>query len=373
MIPFGIYFHWPFCKSKCPYCDFVSTAAKNVDFQAWKDAYLSVLERYAARTGEKTVSSVFFGGGTPSLMPPELIAELVSAVRRLWKTDEDAEISMEANPAGTLDAEKLNAFRKAGVTRLSLGIQSLNDADLRFLGRLHDSKTAVDAFKTAQNIFPEVSADFIYALPHQTFADWKSELERILSLNADHLSLYQLTLEEGTFFYKKGLEMPEESLCADMFELTDRMTYQAGLERYEVSNHARKGRKCRHNLLYWQGGEWLGIGPAAHGRFTENGNHIATAGGRKPFEWLKTRETAEETLTVKERAEELILMGMRTSAGVLRDRFKQITGADVEQFIYADTLEDYQSDGLMISDKKGLRATAKGLLIVNALCASLIR
>lgn len=372
MLPFGIYFHWPFCRSKCPYCDFVSITAKNIDILAWTDAYLSVLERYAARTADKTVSSVFFGGGTPSLMPAETVAGLLSAVRRLWKTDEDAEVSLEANP-GTLNAEKMNAFRKAGVNRLSLGIQSLNDADLRFLGRLHDSETALNALQTARNVFPEVSADFIYALPHQTFKDWENELRRILDLKLNHLSLYQLTLEEGTFFYKKGIEPPEENLCADMFELTDRMTYAAGIPRYEVSNHARSGHECRHNLLYWQGGEWLGIGPAAHGRFFENGKYLATAGGKDPARWMKTRETAEKVLSTKEIAEELILTGLRTEKGVLRERFKEIVGADIEEFLYADTLEDYCSDGLMISDKKGLRATARGLLILNSLCSSLVK
>lgn len=306
------------------------------------------------------------------MMPAETIEKLLSAVRRLWKTDEDAEVSLEANP-GTLDVEKMTAFRKAGVNRLSLGVQSLNDFDLRFLGRLHDTETALKALQNARNVFPEVSADFIYALPHQTFKDWENGLQRILELNLDHLSLYQLTLEEGTFFYKKGIELPEENLCADMFELTDRMTYAAGVPRYEVSNHARSGHECRHNLLYWQGGEWLGIGPAAHGRFFENGKYLATAGERSPKKWLETKEAAEEILSAKETAEELILTGLRTEQGVQRERFKEILGRDIEDFLYEDTLEDYCSDGLMISDKKGLRATARGLLILNSLYSSLVK
>ncbi len=372
MSRFGIYFHWPFCRSKCPYCDFVSIIGKNIDFQAWRDAYLSVLESYALRTADKKVSSVFFGGGTPSLMPAEIVSEIISAVRRLWDTDENAEISLEANP-GTLNHQKMSDFRKAGVNRLSLGIQSLNDNDLKFLGRLHNAETALNALQSAKNIFPEVSADFIYALPHQTFKDWKTQLQRILDLNLSHLSLYQLTIEEGTFFYKKDIEPPEENLCADMFELTDKMTYLAGIERYEVSNHARKGHECRHNLLYWQGGEWLGIGPAAHGRFFENGRYLATVGENDPKRWLCTRKIAEDSLTLKETAQELILMALRTREGLLRERFKDMTSFEPENFLYEDTLLDYQTDGLIIADKKGLRATAKGLLILNSLCSTLLK
>ncbi|MGN0904679.1 MAG: radical SAM family heme chaperone HemW [Alphaproteobacteria bacterium] len=371
MIPFGIYLHWPFCRSKCPYCDFASFPARKIDFPAWEKAYVRSLEAYAVRTEGKTVSTIFFGGGTPSLMPPELTAALLAAIRRLWPVDSGVEISMEANP-GTLDALKMGGFAAAGINRLSIGVQALNDTDLKFLGRLHDTETALEALRNARNIFAEVSADFIYARPNQTLESWKQELERILELNLSHLSLYQLTLEEGTFFHKKGLELPEEELAADLFETTDRMTYQAGLPRYEVSNHARKGHICRHNLMYWQGGEWLGIGPAAHGRFTQDGTTYATVQERQPSEWLKSRAAREEILTLQERAEELILMGFRTDEGILRDRFREITGRAPEDFMHPGTLADYQADGLLIRDTKGLRLTARGLLILNALIPALL-
>lgn len=371
MIPFGIYLHWPFCRSKCPYCDFASFPAREIDFSAWEKAYVRSLESHAARTKGKTVSTIFFGGGTPSLMPPELTAALLTAIRRLWPVEDNAEISMEANP-GTLDAPKMRGFAAAGVNRLSIGVQALEDGSLKFLGRLHDTETALKALRDARNIFPEVSADFIYARPNQTLQNWKEELERILELNLSHLSLYQLTLEEGTFFHKKGLELPEEELAADLFEMTDRMTYQAGLPRYEVSNHARKGHACRHNLIYWQGGEWLGIGPAAHGRFTQDGTTYATVQERRPSEWLKSGTAREEALTLQERAEELILMGFRTDEGILRGRFGEITGCAPEDFMHPGTLEDYQTDGLLIRDAKGLRLTARGLLILNALIPALL-
>lgn len=368
---FGIYIHFPYCRSKCPYCDFASYPAKTIDFALWNEKYADALTAYARRLPDKTVSSVFFGGGTPSLMPPELIGSVIAKIKALWKCADDTEISMEANPC-SVDLDKLRAYRAAGITRLSLGVQALNDKDLKFLGRLHSVEQALRAVSDAKQIFDDVSADLIYARPTQTYAQWQSELDQALSLNLKHLSLYQLTLEEGTYFYKKGLEMPEDALCADLFTLTDRMTYQAGLPRYEVSNHAAKGHECRHNLLYWQRGEWIGIGPAAHGRFTQNGQFIAAAESRIPAEWLEHKGGEEIVLTPKEKAEELILMALRTEKGLSRNDFKTVVGQDFETFLDTDVLQDYQMDGFMVCDKRGLRATAKGILILNALCRSLI-
>lgn len=222
---FGIYIHFPYCRSKCPYCDFASYPAKTIDFALWNEKYADALTVYARRLPDKTVSSVFFGGGTPSLMPPELIGSVIAKIKALWKCADDTEISMEANPC-SVDLDKLRAYRAAGITRLSLGVQALNDKDLKFLGRLHSVEQALRAVSDAKQIFDDVSADLIYARPTQTYAQWQSELDQALSLNLKHLSLYQLTLEEGTYFYKKGLEMPEDALCADLFTLTDRMTYQ---------------------------------------------------------------------------------------------------------------------------------------------------
>lgn len=304
-------------------------------------------------------------------MAPELVSSVIETVLSLWPTAGEIEISLEANPC-SVDKAKMQALRKAGVNRLSIGVQALNDVDLKFLGRLHTVQQALDTVSDAKEIFPRVSADFIYARPHETLKDWQNELEHILDLNLKHLSLYQLTLEEGTYFYKKGIELPEEELAADMFELTDRMTYQADVPRYEVSNHAAPGHECRHNLLYWNGGEWLGIGPAAHGRFTQDGLFYASAQERSAARWLNGSEAEELVLTPKEKAEELIFMGLRTARGIDRKAFREILSEEPEAFMHPGTLQDYQTDGFIIRDEKGLRTTGKGLLILNALCRSLL-
>lgn len=371
MSGFGIYIHWPFCRSKCPYCDFASEPAKNFDFQIWRNAYVKSLKLYAGRTADKTVSSIFFGGGTPSLMTAQTVSFVIETIRSLWPVEKNAEISLEANPC-SVDLSKMRAFEKAGINRLSVGVQALNDKDLKFLGRLHTVEQALDVLKNAKQIFPRVSADFIYGRPNQSLNDWRNELEKILELNLKHLSLYQLTIEEGTFFHKKGIRPPEDELSADMFELTDRMTYQAGLERYEVSNHAVQGEECRHNLLYWQGGEWIGIGPAAHGRFTQNSLFYATAQNRSAALWLKNQDGEEIVLTAKEKAEELIFMALRTREGIDRKAFRSLLGKEPEAFMHTGTLQDYQTDGFLICDQKGIRTTAKGLMILDALCRTLM-
>lgn len=371
MSKFGVYIHWPFCRSKCPYCDFVSKPAKNIDVRAWLDAYGKSLKSYAAKTAGKTVSSIFFGGGTPSLMTAQEVSFVIETIRSLWPVEENAEISLEANPC-SVDPEKMRALKKAGVNRLSVGVQALNDGDLKFLGRLHTVEQALNVLNEAKRVFPRVSADFIYGRPNQRLNDWRVELERILELNLKHLSLYQLTIEEGTFFYKKGVQPPEDELAADLFELTDRLTYQAGLERYEVSNHAAAGEECRHNLLYWQGGEWIGVGPAAHGRFTRNGRFYATAQSESVPEWLEKQTGEEIVLTAKEKAEELILMALRTRDGIDRKAFCDLVGQEPESFMHTGTLQDYQTDGFLVCDLKGVRATAGGLTILDALCRTLL-
>lgn len=305
-------------------------------------------------------------------MSEDLVSFVIETIKSLWTVSEDVEISMEVNPC-SIDKQKMTAFRRAGVNRLSVGVQSLNDNSLKFLGRLHSSEQARNVINDAKGIFPKLSADFIYALPNQTLKNWQNELEDILELNLKHLSLYQLTIEEGTFFYKKGLQPVEDDLAADMFELTDRLTYQAGIERYEVSNHAANGHECRHNLLYWNGGEWIGIGPAAHGRFTTKNTFMATAQSPKTHEWLNGQNCEEIVLTSKEKAQELIFMGLRTREGVDRSLFFSQTGELPEVYMHEGTLQDYQTDGFLISDQKGIRTTAKGLLILNALCRTLLK
>ncbi len=371
MTGFGIYIHWPFCKSKCPYCDFVSTPTKIFDFSAWANAYIQSLKIYAGRTADKTVSSIFFGGGTPSLMSVDNVSFVIETIRKLWPVSDDVEVSLEANPCST-NRSKMIDWQKAGINRLSVGVQALNDRDLKILGRLHSVEQALNVLKDAKQIFPHLSADFIYGRPNQTLQDWQKELSEILELGLKHLSLYQLTIEEGTFFYKKGIQPPEDELAADLFELTDRLTYQAGLERYEVSNHATKGEECRHNLLYWQGGEWIGTGPAAHGRFTQNDRFYATTQSESIQKWLTDQSADEFVLTSKEKAEELILMAFRTREGIDRITFKNIIGTEPEVFMNDGTLQDYQTDGFLVCDRKGIRTTAKGLMILDALCRTLL-
>ena len=372
MTGFGIYIHWPFCRSKCPYCDFVSLPAKYFDFDSWKKAYAKSLKSYAGQTADKTVTSIFFGGGTPSLMSVELVSFVIETIRSLWAVSDDVEISMEVNPC-SIDRQKMLSLRQKDINRLSVGVQSLNDKSLKFLGRLHTAEQALTVLKEAREIFPRLSADFIYALPDQSLSDWKKELFTILDLNLKHLSLYQLTIEEGSFFHKKGVQPAEDELAADMFELTDIMTYQAGIERYEVSNHAVPGHECRHNQLYWRGGEWIGTGPAAHGRFTENGIFYATAQSDIPSEWVENQTCEKIVLTSKEKAEELIFMGLRTQKGIDRNLFSAVIGQPPEDYLEPDTLHDYQTDGLLICDQKGIRATAKGVMILNALCRTLLK
>ncbi len=335
------------------------------------NAYVRDLNYYAADTAEKKVSSIFFGGGTPSLMTEEMISFIIETIHSLWTVNEDVEISLEANPS-SVNRQKMNALRKTGVNRLSVGVQALRNKDLELLGRLHTVEQALDVLNTAKEIFPFLSADFIYARPCQTADEWKAELNQILELDLKHLSLYQLTVEKGTLFYKKGIFPVQEELGADLFELTYDMTRQAGLKRYEVSNHAVEGYQCRHNMLYWQSGEWIGIGPAAHGRFIKDGTFYATSHESSVYHWLKSLNNNKLVLTQKEKAEEMIIMALRTDEGIDRNAFFQITGKAPEDFMNMNTLQEYQSENYLICDGYGIRASSKGIMILDALCSTLL-
>ncbi len=321
---FGIYVHWPFCLSKCPYCDFNSHVAASVDMAVWQDAFLRALEWFARRTPGRTVSSVFFGGGTPSLMPPQLAGAVLDRIAALWSLDPDAEITLEANPTSS-EAGRFRDFATAGINRLSLGIQALDDEALRLLGRTHTVAEAVDAWEAARTCFPRTSFDLIYGRPGQTPRHWEEELGRALSLEPAHLSAYQLTMEPETPFFRlheRGrLVLPEEDAALTMFRITGEMTEAAGLPRYEVSNHAMPGEECRHNLLYWRHGEYAGIGPGAHSRLVpEHGSgRLALQGVRHPQRWLARAADGgieeEISLTPQEQATEYLLMALRTREG----------------------------------------------------------
>lgn len=374
---FGIYIHWPFCLSKCPYCDFNSHAATAIDQGRWRTALLRELEHFARRKPMTRVTSIFFGGGTPSLMDPATAGALIDRVAALWPVAADLEVTLEANPS-TVEADRFRDFRAAGVGRLSLGVQALNDGDLRFLGRRHDAAEALRALEIAGRLFPRFSFDLIYARPGQTPESWRAELHRALSLAGDHLSMYQLTIEDGTAFapaYARGeFQLPPEEAQADMFEITREMTEAAGLPAYEVSNHARPGGECRHNLTYWLGGDYVGIGPGAHGRL----NNTATRQHRAPDIWLKRVEenghaTQESTpLDPDTRAEELVMMGLRLVNGINADTFATIAGRPLWDVLDAHGIDRMVEGGFLERNATGIKASPAGMLVLNALTAEIL-
>jgi len=286
---FGIYIHWPFCKSKCPYCDFNSHVSDQIDQVRWRDAYFTSLAYWLPKTQDRKVDTVFFGGGTPSLMNPQTVSDILSFIKEHWATDPDWEVTLEANPT-SFEIPKFEAFREGGVNRVSIGVQSLREDDLKFLGREHTLDQARDAIRSAARIFDRSSFDLIYARPNQTLEAWRDELEEALEMAGGHMSLYQLTIERGTPFYTRHargeFEIPEQDAAADFYDMTQQMMQSAGLPAYEVSNHARAGEESRHNLIYWRYGDYLGIGPGAHGRITMEGQKFALRDHRAPDVWL---------------------------------------------------------------------------------------
>jgi putative oxygen-independent coproporphyrinogen III oxidase len=378
--PLAVYIHWPFCRSKCPYCDFNSHVRDGIDEARWTRALLADLDHHAALAPDRAVGSVFFGGGTPSLMPPETVAALLERVRSRWRVAGDVEITLEANP-NSAEAGRFRAFAAAGVNRLSLGVQALDPAALRFLGRAHDRAEAIAAIEQARASFDRFSFDLIYARPGQTVAQWHYELDEALSLAGDHISLYQLTIEPGTAFAtlaRRGdLIPPEDETAAALYEATQDRLAAAGLPAYEISNHARPGRECRHNLTYWRYQDYLGVGPGAHGRLTRAGVKYATRQRRAPEAWLAAVETAatglEETAPIDRDAaiEEMLMMGLRLTEGVARNRFEQAIGEPIENY-FARTLPRLIEGGFLALDLVRLAATPAGRQRLNAVLAALL-
>lgn len=375
---FGIYIHWPFCAAKCPYCDFNSHVRHQpVDQERFATAFERELSYFADLTGGKTVQSIFLGGGTPSLMDPATVERVLKAISDRWTVDSDVEISLEANPS-SVEADRFRGYRAAGVNRVSLGVQSLNDKDLRLLGRLHDAATARSAIETARSTFPRLSFDLIYARPDQTPDAWASELSEALSLAADHLSLYQLTIEEGTPFFalhKAGkLRTPEPELGAEFFALTQEVTTQAGLPAYEVSNHARPGAECRHNLVYWRYGDYVGVGPGAHGRIVVGANRLATSTERHPETWLDNVESRghglieNSGLNEEEQGDEFLLMGLRLTEGIDLNRYEAYAHRSVDPRRLKALLEHGMVEEL--GDNR-IRATREGFFVLDAVVADL--
>ncbi|MDH4992621.1 radical SAM family heme chaperone HemW [Aquamicrobium lusatiense] len=377
---FGVYLHWPFCAAKCPYCDFNSHVRhQKVDQQRFVRAFATEMASMRARTGPREVTSIFIGGGTPSLMEPATVDAILEEVARNWTVPAGIEVTLEANPS-SVEAERFRGYRAAGVNRVSLGVQALNDADLRFLGRLHNVSEALHAIRLARDIFPRLSFDLIYARPGQTPEAWEAELNEAIGHAADHLSLYQLTIEEGTAFHKlhaaRKFEMPVPDLAADLYQLTQEVTAARGLPAYEVSNHARPGAESRHNLVYWRYGEYVGIGPGAHGRFVEDGTRIVTIAERHPETWAELVErqghgTVDgERLTREEEADEFLMMGLRLVEGIDLARFETLSGRTLPR----RQLSILQEEGLVAPvGNSGLRATPSGMIVLNSLVAELAR
>ena len=376
--PLGVYVHWPFCQSKCPYCDFNSHVREAVNQARWRAALLRELTEMAQRVPERRVESVFFGGGTPSLMPPETVAAVIQAIRGLWPTAPDLEITLEANP-GSADAERFAGYRAAGVNRVSLGVQALDDGALRFLGRRHSVAEALAAVALARRTFPRFSFDLIYARPGQSAAAWREELAQALAEGPEHLSLYQLTIEENTAFHgawRRGeLKTLDDETAADLYEVTQDEMNRAGLPAYEISNHAKPGAACRHNLIYWRYQDYLGVGPGAHSRIAEGDRRLALRQHRAPEAWLETVEAKghatrqEQVIAGTERLSELLLCGLRLDEGISRAAFRRELGAEPEDLLPADRLAQLESEGLLVLDNTALRATEAGRRTLNGLLA----
>ncbi|WP_306417854.1 radical SAM family heme chaperone HemW [Roseinatronobacter sp. S2] len=375
---FGLYIHWPFCQSKCPYCDFNSHVAAHIDQRAWATAYLSEIDRIALTTGDRLLNTVFFGGGTPSLMDPETVAALLERIRARWTTANDFEVTLEANPS-SVEAGRFRAYASAGVNRISMGIQALNDADLKRLGRLHSVAEGRAAFDIARATFDRVSFDLIYARQFQTLAQWREELSQALSMAVDHLSLYQLTIESGTAFGARhaqgGLKgLPDDEISADMYMITQEICDAHNMPAYEISNHARDGAQSRHNLIYWRYGDYAGIGPGAHGRLTMHNARIATQTPLQPQTWLDQVNTAghgespHQTIPRDEQALEYLMMSLRLTEGADVKRYQTLAG----QPLPVNRIESLVADGFMTKSGDRIAATATGRPILNALLRELL-
>ncbi|MBX2805081.1 MAG: radical SAM family heme chaperone HemW [Hyphomicrobiales bacterium] len=375
---FGIYIHWPYCAAKCPYCDFNSHVKRELSEAGYLASIRRELGYYAALSPQRSVTSIFFGGGTPSLMQPETAGRILDIIAGLWPVEPDAEITLEANPS-SVEADSFAGFRAAGINRVSLGVQSLHDEQLQFLGRLHNAAEARAAIAIANANFDRVSFDLIYARPGQTPDDWRAELTEAVSLAAGHLSLYQLTIEPGTAFYRLHeagkLRVPGDDAAAALYELTQELCNAAGLPAYEISNHARPGEEARHNLLYWRYGEYAGIGPGAHGRLILPEGRLALSTEPDPAKWAALVNQQgnglihRDRLSDQEQAEEMLMMGLRISNGLDLSRLTAITGYRIE----AEALEMLEGDGL-IQHSPGagiVKATRTGQLVLNRLIETL--
>ena len=381
MEPLGVYVHWPFCHSKCPYCDFNSHVQEAVDHVRWRNALLREIEHSSENAPQRPVTSIFFGGGTPSLMPPETVAAVIERIEILWGLDDEVEITLEANPT-SVEAHNFSYLAQAGVNRMSLGIQSLDNEVLRFLGRSHDAMEAITAIETTARLFDRYSFDLIYARPNQSLLDWHRELDRALTFAGSHISLYQLTIERGTPFHgqwRQGRLMPlADDIAAKMFAHTREWLKEAGLPDYETSNHSAPGAECRHNLIYWRYGDYIGIGPGAHGRISIDDTKHAVERRKNPERWLAAVEKTghgtrnSEPLDLNDRLTEMIIMGLRLREGIPTDRFLREIGSNIKACIPNHALAELIEAGLLRNDESALRATEEGHLHLDTVIKRLL-
>lgn len=377
-VGFGVYLHWPFCAAKCPYCDFNSHVRESVDQAVWREALLADLRHEAALLPGRTVGSIFFGGGTPSLMPPATVAAVIAAAGDAWGLADDVEITLEANP-NSVEVANFADLAAAGVNRVSIGVQSFDSEVLEFLGRAHSEDEARRAIATAQEHFARVSFDLIYARPGQSMAAWEAELAGALAFGTDHLSLYQLTIEPGTRFAtlaaKGDLIIPDGDTAADLFDATQAMTRAAGLPRYEVSNHARVGQESQHNLAYWRYADYAGVGPGAHGRRLAQ----ATERHKKPENFIAAVERnghglkVETDLPAHERATEAMLMGLRMTDGIDLARIEARSGLLREAFVDADAVARLTAQGLMWQNGDRLAVSDDGILLLDSILSEVVK
>jgi putative oxygen-independent coproporphyrinogen III oxidase len=378
---FGIYVHWPFCVSKCPYCDFNSHVRARIDEAGWRDALLAELDHYAAETRGRTVTSVFFGGGTPSLMAPATAQAVIERIAANWTLPRAAEITLEANP-NSAERARFADLRAAGVNRVSVGVQALDNAALKMLGRAHDQGEARAAIAAAAAVFPRYSFDLIYARPGQSVAAWRTELTEALKLAGDHLSVYQLTIEPGTAFHalhaRGDLRTPDEGDAEALYDATIELMDRAGLPAYEVSNHATPGGECRHNLVYWRYEDYVGVGPGAHGRLTLDGAKTATRQEKLPETWLaRVRASGHGTaerfaVAPADAASEALMMGLRLGEGVDGARFARQTGFTLDDAVDTTKLAQLIAGGFIERTQQGLRATPIGRKVLNSVLGALL-
>ena len=378
---FGVYVHWPFCKAKCPYCDFNSHVSEAIDHDKWAQSYLHEIDHVAALTGKRQVDSIFFGGGTPSLMKPETVEKIIDHIQKVWNISNDIEITLEANPT-SIEAQKFSGFRAAGINRVSVGVQSLRDNDLKFLGREHGATEALAALDIANDIFDRVSFDLIYARPEQTTAAWREELGEAVKHAKGHLSLYQLTIEKGTPFYTQhargDFRVPEQDQAGEFYEVTQEILNKAGLPAYEISNHAVTGQESKHNLIYWQYGDYAGIGPGAHGRLTVNQNKFATRTHRAPDIWLdKVANDGHgyhpfEEVDAQERLTEMMMMGLRLRQGIALQDIESETGETWQDVLPEEKIGKLSDEGLLTLTATHIKPTEAGMQRLNGLLAYLL-